>query len=158
MWVRFITERVAPAAALLGNRAHLAPRLSGSERETTDAAIAKVPSQDLRARWEATRDNRFVDAQITDSEGKVKLGVQRTEAQLGDKDWILGDFSIADLETYAWLAGMADLLPEAFADAPKTQAWLERVKARPSVQKALATASGDPRKSWAPGPEINRWG
>lgn len=151
MWCRFITERISPAAALLGTRAQGIP--AGAE------AIAKIPSQDLRERWEATKAGKFIDAQVADSQGKVKLGVERTEQQLGDGDWILDDFSIADLETYAWLAGMAELMPEAFANAPKTTAWLARVKARPSVQKALATAgNADPLKSWAPGPEINRWG
>ena len=54
---------------------------------------------------------------------------------------------------------MAEVVPEAFADAPKTNAWLERVKARDSVQRALALSrTGEPQRSWAPGPEINRWG
>jgi GST-like protein len=150
MWVRFMTERVAPAAALLGNRAH--------RPAASDEAIARVPSLDLRERWEAVREGRYVDAQIADSEGKIRLGVERTEAQIGDGDWILDDFTIADLETYAWLAPMVSTVPDAFASAPKTKAWLARVKGRPSVQKALATASGDPLQSWAPGPEINRWG
>lgn len=159
MWVRFITERVAPAAALLGNRAFLTARLGGGKRASVDAAIARIPSVDLRERWRAIRDGDFLDAQIADSEAKVRLGVERTEKQLGDGDWILTDFTIADLETYAWLAGMAELVPEAFADAPRTKAWLQRVRARPSVQKALATAgNADPLESWAPGPEINRWG
>ena len=151
MWCRFIDERIAPAAALLGTRAE---GLAAS-----DEAIARIPSQDLRERWQAARDGRFVDAQLADSEAKVRQAVERTEKQLGEGDWILGAFSIADLETYAWLAGMEPLLPAAFADAPRTKAWLARVRARPSVRKALATAGNvDPRRSWAPGPEINRWG
>ena len=151
MWCRFITERISPAAALLGTRAQ--------GLEASEDAIARIPSLDLRERWAATTAGSFIDAQVADSEAKVKLGVERTERQLGDGDWILDDFSIADLETYAWLAGMVPVLPDAFANAPKTNAWLARVKARPSVQQALATAgSADPLTSWAPGPEINRWG
>jgi GST-like protein len=151
MWCRFIIERVSPAAALLGTRA--------SAVSANAAAIARIPSDDLRQRWQAARDGSFAAAQVADSEGKVRLGVTRTEQQLGDGDWILDAFSIADLETYAWLAPMVRLLPDAFADAPKMLAWLERVKARPAVQKALATAGTEnPLDSWAPGPEINRWG
>lgn len=151
MWCRFITERISPAAALLGTRAYPVA--------ATDETIAGIPSLDLRERWQAAREGRFIEAQVADSEGKVKLAVERTEKQLGDGDWILDDFSIADLETYAWLAGMAALKPALFAGAPKARAWLERVKARPAVQQALMMASSeDPLESWAPGPEINRWG
>jgi hypothetical protein len=36
---------------------------------------------------------------------------------------------------------------------------MDRVRARPSVQAALARATvSAPQNSWAPGPEINRWG
>jgi GST-like protein len=71
----------------------------------------------------------------------------------------MGDFSLADLETYAWLAGMVDIVPDAFADAPHTADWLRRMTARPSVAQALSLASNDrPEKSWGLGPEINRWG
>jgi len=54
---------------------------------------------------------------------------------------------------------MTELVPEAFADRPRTAAWLARVKARPAVARALALAtSAAPEHIWAPGPEINRWG
>ena len=68
-------------------------------------------------------------------------------------------FSIADLETCAWLAGMVSVEAEAFTGKPRTAAWLARIEARPSVQTALTRATvADPQFVWAPGPEINRWG
>ena len=71
----------------------------------------------------------------------------------------MGNFTIADLESYAWLAGMVELVPEGFAGKQRTTAWMERVKGRPAVRKALALARvADPSAYWAPGPEINRWG
>ena len=49
--------------------------------------------------------------------------------------------------THTWLA------------APHTRAWLDRVKARDSVSRALTLSrSGAPLRAWAPAPEINRWG
>jgi GST-like protein len=36
---------------------------------------------------------------------------------------------------------------------------MEGIRARPAVTKALSLAKGArPTASWAPGPEINRWG
>jgi glutathione S-transferase len=158
MWCRFVIERIAPAASLLGNRAHATPRLQAMDEGEFEALVARIGSADLAERWRTIRAGTFPEAQLDDSRSKIKLAVERLEKRL-DGDWILGPFTIADLETYAWLAGMVDLVPQAFVDAPKTQAWLRRVKARDSVRRALQqSVTGEPLKSWAPGPEINRWG
>jgi glutathione S-transferase len=149
---------VAPAAAFLGNRAHLTPRLQAMADGDFEALVGRIGSADLAARWREERTGNYPEAQLEDSRVKIRQAVEKLEARL-EGDWILGAFTIADLETYAWLAGMVMLVPEAFADAPKTAAWLARAKARPSVRRALALArSNDPLHAWAPGPEINRWG
>jgi glutathione S-transferase len=123
-----------------------------------EALVATIASADLAARWRKERAGEHPEAQIEDSREKIRLAVQRLEGRI-DGEWILGAFTIADLETYAWLAGMVEIVPEAFVAAPKTRAWLGRVEARESVQKALACSlTGDPLQAWAPGPEINRWG
>lgn len=158
MWCRFIIERVAPAAALLGNRAHLTPRLQAMDDAGFDAMVGKIASADLAARWRQERAGDYSEAQLADSREKIRLAVQRLEGRI-EGDWILGPFTIADLESYAWLAGMVAIVPEAFVEAPKTRAWLARVHDRESVQQALAQSrTGDPAAAWAPGPEINRWG
>ena len=47
----------------------------------------------------------------------------------------------------------------AFVAGALTRAWLARVAARPCILAALAMANTpEPLKTWAPGPEINRWG
>ena len=81
------------------------------------------------------------------------------EARLAEREWLMGDYSIADLESFAWLAGMVPLVPEAFAGRPRTKDWLARVKASAAVAKALSVArTAEPAASWSVGPEINRWG
>jgi GST-like protein len=144
-------ERTAPAAAFLGCRAY-PPKAAPQQ-------LAKIVSTDLRARWEQILAGKFADEQLIDSEAKVTQAVRKCESQLDGREWLMGAFSIADLESYAWLAGMAAVVPAAFASAPRTDAWLERVKRRAAVAKALAlTSTGNPVRCWAPGPEINRWG
>jgi GST-like protein len=157
-WCRYVIERIAPAAAYLGTREYLVPALQAMSDADFDSMVGRIRSIDLATRWRAERDGAFEEAKIADSKTKVGQLVERLEAKL-DGDWIFSGFSIADLETYAWLAGMNHLVPEAFANAPRTKAWLKRVEQRPSVQKALALAtSNDPRRVWSVGPEINRWG
>ncbi|WP_284734674.1 glutathione S-transferase family protein [Sphingosinicella terrae] len=158
MWCRFVIERVAPAASLLGARAHLTPKLQAMDDVAFEQLVAAIGSADLAERWRTIREGAFPEAQIEDSRGKIRLAVERLENRI-DGDWILGDFTIADLETYAWLAGMVALVPEAFENAPRTRAWLDRMAGRESIRRAVAQSrTGDPLSAWAPGPEINRWG
>lgn len=150
MWCRRVTERCAPAAAFLGCRAHSAGKLG----------TPAVASADLAARWDMVRRGDFPEDQVTDSLRHVTEAVDMVEQQLADgRDWLMGALTLADFETYGWLAGMAELAPDAFAGKDRANAWLGRVRAHPSVQAALARATTTaPETSWAPGPEINRWG
>lgn len=151
MWCRQIIERLAPACALLGCEAFL----------NVDASfdLASIKSEDLRTRWQEAASRHYSADQIADSKIKVSQAVDKCEAQLEGREWLMDEFSIADLETYSWIAGMKERVPQAFADAPRTNEWLVRLGERPSVQWALSHATiTDPHHSWAPGPEINRWG
>lgn len=150
-WCRQLIERAAPASSLLGCSTY-PPRAAAGTLE-------QVVSEDLRARWASYGSGKIPDAQLADSRAKIIQTVEKVAARLDGREWLVGSFSIADLETYAWLAGMVDLVPEAFAGKEAVLAWLDRVRSRPSVASALALATTPaPHKVWAPGPEINRWG
>jgi GSH-dependent disulfide-bond oxidoreductase len=151
MWCRRITERCAPAAAWLGCQAS-----SGA----LSCDVSTIKSEDLRIRWQQAIAGDFPEAATLDSQIKVADATRLVEEQLSDgRDWLMGDISIADFETYGWLAGMRALLPAAFDDKPLLAAWIARVRARPSVEKALLlTTLAEPELSWALGQEINRWG
>lgn len=148
-WCRHVIERVAPAAAALGNAAAPPP-----------AVPAGIASADLAGRWQDAVEGKIDEAQRADSRAKIVQAVEKIEAQLSDgRDWLMGDFTIADLESFAWLAGMRAIVPDAFAAAPLTDGWEARLRARPAVARALALATvPTPEGVWAPGPEINRWG
>jgi GST-like protein len=150
-WCRQLTERTAPAAAYLG--------LSAQHPAGDAAMLAKIGSADLRARWQDAAAGLNAEDRLADSKIKIAQAVSKIEAQLDGREWLMGEFSIADLESYAWLAGMVELLPSAFAERPRTADWMRRVSKRPAVAKALSLARHPaPAACWAPGPEINRWG
>ncbi|MXO61219.1 glutathione S-transferase family protein [Altererythrobacter salegens] len=160
MWCRQATERLSPAVAYLGIFATSQRRLAELDAGTFDTLLASIASEDLRARWQDLRDDRVDAAKVADSKAKVAQFAERVENQLADgRAWLMGDFSIADLETFAWLRPMRSLEADAFAGKGRCSAWMDRVEARPSVQAALARATTDhPERAFAPGPEINRWG
>ena len=150
-WCRQMIERTAPAAAYLGCHAHPPP--------AAGAMLERIGSVDLRARWEEVAARQFSAEKLEDSRTKIRQAAERIEARLADREWLMGDYSIADLESFAWLAGMVPLVPEAFADRPRMRDWLARVKASRAVAQALSLArTPEPAASWSVGPEINRWG
>lgn len=160
MWCRRITERCSPAAAWLGCKAHAHAPLAAVDDAGFGAITAAIRSDDLRARWQDVRAGAFPDGATADSETKVTDAAKMIDEKLADgRDWLMGAYSIADLVSYGWMAGMADVVPAAFAGRPHLVAWLARMAARPAVQRALSLASApQPLHAWAPGPEINRWG
>jgi GST-like protein len=150
-WCRQMIERIAPAAAYLGCQAH--------PPQAHAALLHRIGSADLRGRWEQLEAGRFSEEQLEDSRAKIQQAVERIEARLDGRQWLMGAFSIADLESFGWLAGMTRVVPESFAGKPRTAAWLERVKAQPAVAQARSLArTADPAACWSVGPEINRWG
>jgi GST-like protein len=73
------------------------------------------------------------------AEAKRLLGV--LEARLEGRDWIMDEYSIADIATLGWVRnlvgfyGAADLVD--YASLKNVPAWLERGLARPAVQRGL---------------------
>ncbi|MXO65390.1 glutathione S-transferase family protein [Altericroceibacterium endophyticum] len=160
MWCRQVNERLSPAVAYLGNLACSQAPIAALAEEEFAAITRSIFSDDLRQRWQDLRDDVVDAARREDSEAKVRQFVQRVEDKLADgRVWLMGDFSIADLETFAWLRPMTELEADAFTSAPLCRSWMDRLEQRPCVQSALAKAvTENPKRAFAPGPEINRWG
>lgn len=158
MWCRRVTERGAPAAAFLKCQNYAHPTLAKMDDTAFGKIISAIVSDDLRARWEDVRAGQFPEAQLLDSQAKIIGTADMAEAALADgRDWLMGDFTIADLVTYSWLC--VDLVPETLEGRGHLQAWVDRMASRPSILAARARSTVlNPEESWAPGPEINRWG
>jgi GST-like protein len=148
-WCRWMIERIAPAAAYLGTHSSPPPSVPDG-----------IASVDLADRWRQSVNCEFDESKLADSRAKIALAIEKIESQLEDgREWLMGEFTIADLEAYAWLAGMQELVPEAFEGKNRAFDWLRRLEKRPSVTRALELATVErPEQVWAPGPEINRWG
>jgi GST-like protein len=77
------------------------------------------------------------------AEAKRLLGV--LEARLTGRDWIMDDYSIADVATLGWVRNLVGFYEArelvAFDSFPAVGAWLERGLARPAVQRGLLIPS-----------------
>ena len=60
------------------------------------------------------------------------------DRQLADQPYIAGDYSIADIATFPWVAAVkTPYLGVPLDDVPAVQRWIERMKARPAVQVGM---------------------
>ena len=82
---------------------------------------------------------RYVD------ESKRLLGV--LETRLEGRDWIMADYSIADIACLGWVRNLIDFYGAGelveFDSFERVPAWLERGLARPAVQRGLKIPSKD---------------
>jgi GST-like protein len=64
------------------------------------------------------------------------------EGALTDREYLAGDYSIADIATYPWIqaawAPFKSLQPETFGKMKGVARWLETMDARPAVKKGMA--------------------
>ena len=86
----------------------------------------------------AYEDKRPRDRYVAES--KRLLGV--LEGRLEGRDWIMDDYSIADIATLGWVRNLIGFYEAreivAFDSLSNVPAWLERGLARPAVQRGIA--------------------
>ena len=77
------------------------------------------------------------------AEAKRLLGV--LDRQMEGRDWIMGEFTIADIAICPWLRTLRDYYQAGdqvgWADLKNVPAWLDRFLARPAVQRGLKIPS-----------------
>jgi glutathione S-transferase len=76
------------------------------------------------------------------------LGV--LERRLHGRDFIAGEYSIADIASYPWVK-IAGVFNQDMSNFPNVQAWLDRIAARPAVQKGVKVGAELRKPPPAPG-------
>ena len=87
-------------------------------------------------------DKRPRDRYVAESRRLLGVLETRLANEGGEpRDWIVGDYSIADVATLGWVRNLIGFYEAGeivgFADFPRVAAWLERGLARPAVQRGL---------------------
>lgn len=68
-------------------------------------------------------------------EARRLLGV--LESRLADRDYIVGDYSIVDIANFPWVRKV-ERVGIALGDLPSVAEWIDRIAARPAVERGLA--------------------
>ncbi len=67
------------------------------------------------------------------------------DRRLAQVEFVAGEYSIADMATFPWVYAIRERIDA--ADLPNLARWMERVHARPAVQRGLAVMRDVPRPS-----------
>jgi GST-like protein len=81
------------------------------------------------------------------------LGV--LDRRLADRAFVAGDYSVADMALYPWMA-QAGLLGQDTGAFARVEAWLDGMAVRPAVQRGMAAGADLRRPTPAPGSDEQR--
>jgi len=114
------------------------PAKKARGRILVDYGMAHFDSAYQKLRMELMKEAKEQSQPIIESaKGDLKILLQRFEDELGDQQYLLGDFSLVDADLiprFTRLEGFG-VLPD--SSLPRLGKYLERVKARPSVKAIL---------------------
>jgi glutathione S-transferase len=127
-----------PAARLLGTT----PRERARALEWCDfASTTLYPAYyELYSHTLSNAPEKRIPAVAEAARARLERGLKVLEQVLGTRELLAGKFSIADLANAVVLRGMKERIPDLFdaAASPHTEAWFQRIAARPAWQAALA--------------------
>ncbi|HVV86803.1 MAG TPA: glutathione S-transferase N-terminal domain-containing protein [Kofleriaceae bacterium] len=83
------------------------------------------------------RDDAAYDRLVT--EARRQVGV--LDRQLRDREYIAGDYSIADIACYPWFVAMAEGQALSLDGAEHVAAWMARLAIRPAVVAGMSVAA-----------------
>jgi GST-like protein len=108
---------------LMWQMANVGPML-GQANHFANAAPEKIPYA--------------IDRYVTESARLVKV----MDDELGSSEYLAGDYSIADIATYPWIAVAFQFLkgfkPDVVGEGKNVARWIKAIGARPAVQKGMA--------------------
>jgi len=127
-------EEKYPATSLLPKE----PAKKAKARILTDYGMAHFDSPYQKLRMELTKEAKEQSQPTIDgAKAELKKLLQRFEEELGDQQYLLGDFSLVDanlIPRFTRLEGFG-ILPD--PSLPRLGKYMERMKARPSVKALL---------------------
>jgi glutathione S-transferase len=110
--------------------------------DTLEKMIARVPLQERKERWAKAASGGFSEADRNAGHKAAALIIGTMEAGLGKGSWLMGEqYTLADIDLIPFVDRFAEFYPELLNDmaAPKTFAWLARMRERPAVKAVWAT-------------------
>ncbi len=140
-WNKFVDEHVMNYVSMHGWHRMVGIIARSIEAGEFEKLLSRIPLYEQREKWKTARSG-FSEADLANATRKIELAVDKVEQQLARTPYLAGQqFTLADVNFFAMCGvGLQRMFPEMQVEtrAPRLTQWLERVRARPGVQAALA--------------------
>jgi glutathione S-transferase len=140
-WNKFIDEHVMNYVSMWGWHRFIGVLARGIETGEFEKLMERIPLYEQREKWKTARSG-FSEADLANATRKIEVAVDKVEEQLRKTPYLAGEmYTLADIN---FLAHLGLFLQRMFPQigraerCPRLLAWVERIKARPGVQEALA--------------------
>ena len=140
VWSKWVDEILMQSVSMIGWQMRFRPLAQSISKAEFAERMKRVPLKEIREKWETTAGPGFSEAQLEDSQRKIRWFIERMEKALGQSLWLAGkDYSLADINGYPMIEGVTRLYKEIWndRDAPRSIEWLARMNARPAVKAAF---------------------
>jgi len=141
IWSKFVDDCFCPALSMIGWHLMVRKVAQSLDQDELDEILARIPLQRQRDKWARVAGESFSEAELAESRRRLGVSVGKMERILADNEWLAGpEYSLADLNSFSMVAGVERLHPEVLdeAESPRSVDWLQRMRARPAVQEAMA--------------------
>ncbi len=145
VWTKWVDEYFCWCVSTIGWAFGIKKIAQAMSDEEFEGHLKSVPIPEQQLKWRRAR-NGFPQEILDEEFRKVGVSVRRLEETLSKQDYLLETgFSLADICNFAIANGLQR--PGGFfgeqvneKDTPGLIAWIERVNARPAIQKMFAEA------------------
>jgi glutathione S-transferase len=140
-WNKFIDEHVMNFVSMHGWHRMIGVIARSIDSGEFEKLVARIPLHEQREKWRTARSG-FSEADLANATRKIEVAVDKVDKQLQQTPWLAGEmFTLADVNFFCHCGMMIQrMFPEinVAERAPKLVDWVQRMRARPGVQAALA--------------------
>jgi glutathione S-transferase len=140
-WNKFCDEQVMNYVSMHGWHRMVGIIARSVESGEFERLMERIPLPDQRTKWRTARSG-FSEKDLAYASDKILYAVDKVEKQLGSTAWIAGDdYTLADINFFSMCGvSVVRMFPEMEIEkrCPLVAAWIERMRTRPAVKRALA--------------------
>jgi glutathione S-transferase len=140
-WNKFCDEQVMNYVSMHGWHRMVGIIARSVESGEFERLMERIPLPDQRTKWRTARSG-FSEKDLAYATDKILYAVDKVEKQLGSTAWIAGnDYTLADINFFSMCGvSVVRMFPEMEIErrCPLVAAWIERMRTRPAVKRALA--------------------
>lgn len=140
LWSKFIDEGIFEATREISFSAMFREKMRAMSEEQREGRFRNVGNPEKRARFVSTYAQGVESPYVLYGIAHYEKMFAAMESDLADgRDWLVGDFSLGDLNLMPFVGRIEklDLLDIWTAERPHVRRWWARAKARPSYLQAI---------------------